>query len=158
VVAAECDSSNKNGRFLIRPDCSLTTRGMLVFFAGICTLSLAVAAGLSLLGAWPILPFAGLEMLALAVCLYQLSRRSQDCEVISVRDRIVEVDKHRRGRSRRYRFERVWARVALSRDPRGWYPSRLTIRSHGHEVEVGRCLNEHDRTWLARDLSRLIAV
>lgn len=48
--------------------------------------------------------------------------------------------------------------ASLQRHATGWYPSRLTIRSHGREVEVGRCLNEEERERLARDLGEFIVL
>lgn len=130
-----------------------------MFFSAVCSLSLAVAIGCLLLGAWPVLPFTGLEILLVAVCLYLIARRAEDYEVIAIRDDRVEVRQGslaKQGRS--CSFPRAWARAILQRHATGWYPSRLTIRSHGREVEVGRCLNEEERERLARDLSEFIVL
>jgi uncharacterized membrane protein len=129
---------------------------MLVLFAGICAFSLAVAVACVLMGAWPVLPFAGLEMLALGVCLYRLHRRGQGCEIVAVEGGTVEVHTRHGGQSHVFSFQRPWAHVVLRMDHTGWYPSRLLIRSHGREVEVGRWLNEEERRRLARDLVQVI--
>lgn len=132
---------------------------MRLFFSFACSLSMAVAIGCLWLGAWPVLTFTGLEILLLAVCLCLVARRAEDYEVISIRDDSVEV---RQGsltkQERRCSFPRAWARASLQHHATGWYPSRLTIRSHGREVEVGRCLNEEERDRLARDLSEFIVL
>lgn len=120
---------------------------------------MAIAIGCLLLGAWPVLPFAGLEMLVLAGGLYLLLRHADDYEVVSIRGDVVEV---RQGsltkNEHRYSFQRPWTRAVLRRHAKGWYPSRLTIGSHGREVEVGRCLNEEEREQLAQGLGRFIAL
>ncbi len=132
---------------------------MRLFFSAVCSLSMAVAIGCLLIGAWPVLTFTGLEILLLAVCLYLVARRAEDYEVISIRGERVEVCQGfltKQGRS--CSFPRAWARAILQHHVTGWYPSRLTIRSHGREVEIGRCLNEEERERLARDLSEFIVL
>lgn len=159
VVTAERDSFAPGCRFVIQPNRSLSPRGLRLFFSVACSVSLAVAIACLLLGAWPVLPFAGVEILLLGVCLYLVARRAKDYEVVAIRDDRVEV---RQGsltkQERSCSFPRAWARASLQRHATGWYPSRLTIRSHGREVEVGRCLNEEERERLARDLSEFIVL
>ena len=104
-----------------------------------------------------VLPFAGLEMGVLGVCLYLGARRCAVCEVISIRDDVVEIQKGRRAPVQVCRFQRAWARVNMWRPVSGWLPSRLTIRSHGREVEIGADLNEDERESLARELRRVIS-
>jgi uncharacterized membrane protein len=63
-----------------------------------------------------------------------------------------------RGRKRleeEHRFQRAWARILLLRDPSGWYPSRLLLRSHGRSIEIGPWLVEDERLELAEELTRL---
>jgi hypothetical protein len=50
------------------------------------------------------------------------------------------------------RFPRHWTRATLSRDPRGWYPSRLVLRCHGRRCEVATRLVETEREALAAEL------
>jgi Integral membrane protein len=108
------------------------------------------------MGFWPILPFAGLELLALGAALHACAQRGTDCEVISIHDSTVEVERGRRRPEWHYSFSRTWAHVVLERACSDWYPSRLLIRCKGREVEVGRFLNEQERIKLARELTQLI--
>lgn len=128
-----------------------------MFFAGMCAVSFGIAAGFALIGAWLILPFAGLEMVVLGVGLYLGACRSAACEVVSIHDDVVEIQKGRRAPVQVCRFQRAWARVNMWRPVGGWLPSRLTIRSQGREVEIGADLNEDERESLARDLRRVIS-
>jgi uncharacterized membrane protein len=82
--------------------------------------------------------------------------RSAGCEVVTIHDDIVEIQKGRRAPQQVCRFQRTWARVNMWRPVSGWLPSRLTIRSHGREVEIGADLNEEERESLARELRRVI--
>jgi len=156
VVAAERDAGTADCCVVIRPNCSLTWRATLFVFSGISVVSLAIALGFFLLGYWLILPFAGLELAVLAVALYLTARRGAHREVISIRGGEVAVQKGRRRPEQTQTFLRGWVRIELARPPRRGYPSRLWIRSHGREVEIGGCLNESERCRLAEDLRRWV--
>ena len=159
MVAAYHDAGTPNYRFVIRPNCSLSWKGAQLFFAGMCAVSFGIAIGFTMMGAWLVLPFAGLEMGVLGVCLYLGACRSAASEVVSIRDDIVEIQIRKRGRAplRVCHFQRTWARVNMWRPVNGWLPSRLTIRSHGREMEIGADLNEDERESLARELRRVIS-
>ena len=61
-------------RIEICPNCSLSVRSAVLFFGSLCFVSFAVAGMLAVQGFWPILPFAGLEMLALGLGAEDQSR------------------------------------------------------------------------------------
>jgi uncharacterized membrane protein YfcA len=52
-------------QFDLAPHCSLSTRGALLFFGSVCLATFGVAGVATFLGYWPVLPFAGAEMLLL---------------------------------------------------------------------------------------------
>ena len=156
MVSATVDA-NQNRCFVLRPNQSLTWRESQVFFAVTALVSLTVATGFAVAGFWPVLPFAGVELLALGTALYVTACRGARNEVVSVTPDLVEVHKGRRGPEQSWEFPRSWARVALLEQPGGWYPSRLLIRSHGREVEVGGFLNEQERRRLAAQLRYALA-
>lgn len=120
------------------------------------TVSMTVAIGLALQGFWPILPFAGAELLALAAALYCVAVRGTASEVVSVQAYTIEVEKGRRKLEQRWEFPRAWAQIRLVRPRVAWYPSRLVICSHGRQVELGGFLNEDERRRLASELRRAI--
>lgn len=102
-----------------------------------------------------VLPFCGLEMLALGAALYVTSWRGSIREVITVDEKSVAIERGREKPVQRHEFQRPWTRVVLERSG-GWYPSRLLIRSHGRQVEIGRFLNEEERRGLAEALGKII--
>lgn len=157
MVAAQHEADTPNCRFVIRPNRSLSWKGTQLFFVGMCAVSFGIATGFALIGAWLVLPFAGLEMLVLGACLYQSACRSARCEVVSIDSDVIEVQQGRHGPQRICRFQRAWARVNFRRPVQGWQPSRLTISSHGREVEIGTYLTEEERNLLALELRRGLA-
>ena len=154
MVNVECLVDITECRFVLRPNRSLSWQGMLLFFGVLCAVSGTIAIVLALLGFWPVLAFAVLEMIALGWGFYRVVQNSYRCEVISIDDQSVRIEKGIRYPERQWTLTRLWSRVVLERSAAGCYPSRLLIRSHGQAVEVGDFLNEQQRRQLASDLSR----
>lgn len=141
---------------VIAPNCSLSVRGAVIFFLTACAPCFGVAGVLTVLGFWPVLPFAGLEMLLLGVALrISLARRHhRQTIVISESDVIVQSNI---GRIRsEVVFPRHWAQVKLHRSTSRLHPSRLVIESHGRQCAVGDFLTEDERRGLYGKLSGLI--
>ncbi len=137
------------------PNCSLTPRQALAFFASLCIVSFAIAGYFVAQGLWPVLPFAGLEMAVLGWALSaSLKRRRYTQTITLTQDEVEVVTRDERG-ARSAAFPRHWARVRLVR-ARGWHPSRLVIESHGRSCEVGGLLTEEERRGLFARLSRLV--
>lgn len=127
---------------------SLTSTGRLTVFAFLFVVSVGIASAFAVLGAWPILPFAGIEMLVLFLALRWIERRAADYERISIAGDRVEIEICEAGRARSHELSRCWAQL-VSRDG-----ARLALRSHGREIEIGRHLNDAQRLVLARELGR----
>lgn len=150
-------ASSLQERIEIVPNCSLSTRGALAFFGSLCFATFGIA-GLAtfLRGYWPILPFAGLEMLLLGWALRRSLQRRHHSETITVSDDDVRIEQRDRAHYVEVVFPRHWARVKLRRPHSRLHPSCLTIESHGRRCEVGSFLTEQERRGLAQRLTRLI--
>ncbi len=156
MVATQFDNFACTRRFLIRPNCSLSWRDAVRFYLGMVLVSFSIAIAFALKGAWLILPFAGLEMLALGIALYVVARRAKDWQEISIEGDRVDVIARAAGQQQRQSFQRAWVRVIHEHAPIKGHPSRLCLRSHGRSVEVGRCLTEDEKCFLAEQLNRAV--
>jgi uncharacterized membrane protein len=152
LVARQFDNFQGASRFLIRPNCSLPWRGVVRFYIGMVVVSFSIAIAFAVKGAWLILPFAGLEMLVLGVALYVVARRGSCWQTVSIHGDHIEVFEHDLSSERQRTFKRAWAQVKLEQARINGYPSRLTIRSHGHAVEIGGYLADKEREHLALEL------
>ncbi len=152
------ESNYPNRRFIIRPNRSLTWPQVKRLYLGMVAISLAIALGFTLQGFWPVLPFAGLELLALGGALYVCMLDGCRSDVVDVDANTVRVEKGRRAPSKTWEFHRAWTQVRLARPRAVWYPSRLILRSAGKEVEVGDFLTEEERLQLAKQLREAIHV
>ena len=54
----------------------MSPAGLAMAFAGLAALTLAIGAGFAMIGAWLVLPFAGLEVAMLAVAYFVYARRA----------------------------------------------------------------------------------
>ncbi len=144
--------------YLITPNRSMDRRQATWFVIGVAGVTFAVAGSLALsYGAWPILPFAGLEVALLAYAVYHVQARCENRELVVLGDSHVDVTRLQGGKVQCHRFNRYWVRVNLHRSRARNLPSRLEIGSHGKFVEIGAWLTDDERASLANHLIARLA-
>jgi len=141
---------------VIRPNRSLSWHAALRVYAVIACSCLGIAVAYALYGFWPVLPFAGLEVIVLGAAFYITLYRSGAREVVRVSTDTVSVEKGRDTPQEYWECPRVWAQVRLEPSPIRWYPNCLAIRYQGRQVEIGKFLNEAERSALAEELTQAI--
>lgn len=125
---------------------SLDLRLLLLVFGSLALVSLVIAAGFAAVGAWLIIPFAGVEIAALGAAAGMIVRRAGDFERLAFSGDHILVEVRERGVARRFEFHRGWAQLVTG--ARG----SVALRSHGREVEIGRYCGEDGRQALVREL------
>lgn len=129
---------------------SLDLRLLLLVFGSLALFSLVIAVGFAAAGAWLIIPFAGVEIAALGTVAWLVLRRAGDFERLAVHGDRILVEVRERGLAQQFEFNRCWAQLVTGA------AGSVALRSHGREVEIGRCCCEESRRTLARELrSRL---
>jgi uncharacterized membrane protein len=141
-------------RLILRPNSSLSWRANLGFYGLLLAVTLLISLVLTALGFWVVLPFAGAEMLALGVGLYVVVRRCRRCEVVSVDERNLVVERGLDRPMHRWCFQRAWATVRLCPGRYRRDSSRLLIQSHGRAIEIGSFLCEAERRQVAAALDQ----
>ncbi len=116
-----------------------------------CVPPLLIGAGFSVVGAWPVLPFAGLEAAVLIWAFREIRRSAGDYERITIAGDTLTVETVTRSVRRQERFSRHWAQV-LVESPRSLAGPRVSVRSHGRQLELGRGLPAEERLNLAKKL------
>jgi uncharacterized membrane protein len=131
------------------PNRSLGVEARRWVLAGIGATTFGVAAGAAALGAWPVMPFAGLEMAGLVIAFRVLGRHDADFERIEVGEHEVRLEWNEAGRAARFVAHRPWARVLV-----GSRGDRCTLRLAyaGRSVPIGRMLSDEGRRRLADEL------
>lgn len=137
--------------WLIQPNRSLSWQNTKLTFLLLGTSIAAVAGYFASLGAWLVVPFAGLEVLLIGLALYLQCCHAHQQQIIKIDADTISVCDGRREQIQAS-YPRAWSRVVQTRDPRGWYPSRLFIGAHGRFIEIGKYLIESERDLLADNL------
>ena len=136
--------------YTARRNNSLSSLGRRFVFGFILSVSLGIAVAFFLVfGAWPILPFAGIEMAVLYLAFRYVDRHAEDYERITIRGDNVAVEVREGSRVTRQELNRCWAQVVCEHEG-----ARLALRSHGRDVEVGRYVRDEQRAQVARELKR----
>jgi uncharacterized membrane protein len=141
--------------FDLAPNCSLSTHGAWLFFGSVCLTTFGVAGVATMLGYWPVLPFAGAEIVLLGWALRANMQRRHEHEHIDISETEVVI-RYTRGLPQQVVFPRHWSQVKIRRPKSPLHRSHLVIESHGRAYEVGKFLTEEERRHLAAELRRLI--
>ena len=136
--------------YTARRNNSLSSTGRWLVFGCTLLVTLVIAVGFAVVfGAWPIVPFAGLEMLVLYVAFSYMDRHAVDYEQITICGATVAVEVREGNEVMRHEFNRHWAKLTCAADG-----SRLALFIHGREIELGRHLGVEARLQMARELKR----
>jgi len=104
-------------------------------------------------GLWLILPFAGLELVAVAIAFVCYGRRAADYERITLAENHVTIERVEGVRAVSWRFAAAWARVEVEEAERSWADRvRVFIVARGERVEIGRHLPAPRRRLLAQEI------
>jgi uncharacterized membrane protein len=112
----------------------------------IATTTLGVAAGAAMFGAWPVMPFAGLEVVLVAFAFRVLGRHDADFERLEIGEHEVRWEARDAAKHTRFVAHRQWARVVLRQ--RG-ARCTLGLAYAGRTVPLGRLLSDEGRRQLA---------
>lgn len=144
-------------KVVIKPNASLSDVGVVKLILGLMLFSLVIAVAFAMAGAWMVLPFAGLELLALVIAFLVVLRHAGDYEMITIESDKIEVEQCRLGEVVKHSFQRYWVRVSLREESNGRLS--LVIGSHDKEVEFGQTMiSNEQRAQLLRELKLKFAV
>jgi uncharacterized membrane protein len=139
---------------IARANASLGRRQRWLVFATLACVSLGLAAMFAAAGAWPVLPYAVIEVGVLACAFAWCERHAGDWQRLTVAgDRVVIECCAGRKRERR-EFSRYWLRVEVERGGLSRSP-RLVLRGGGASLEFGHALPEGERLAVMRELRKL---
>jgi Integral membrane protein len=132
----------------LRPHRSAAPRAAKTIVLIVATIWAAIALSFASLGAWPVLPFLGLEILLLWVFFRLNHRAAGACEAIALTTKALTVRRTDPwGKRSQVSFPPHWLQVNLEPHPN--QDNRLELRSHGRSLVIGSFLLPHEREQLA---------
>jgi uncharacterized membrane protein len=144
------DRSGNALTIVAQPNHSSTWRANKLALLAIAVPSLGAAVGMAAAGAWPVLPFAGLEMAALGSALYYVNWKLQYRQVITLSDDTVRVEKGHYVPKRSWQLQRAGAALAVTPERHPWESPRLCLYSAELTVPIGEFLNREECLSLLR--------
>ena len=141
----------------LTPHRSLGPTGFIVLMSLIGVISFAAGLFFWLQGAWPVMGFFGLDMLAIYVAFrlnYRAAREFEEIDVTPERLRVRKVAPN--GRMKEFRFNPYWARLEVERQPE-WGVTRIAIAHRGERLSIASFLNPEDRESFAKAFAAALA-
>ncbi|MDE1178935.1 DUF2244 domain-containing protein [Paraburkholderia sp.] len=132
----------------MKRNCSVSPRQFVGFYVSLALFSLAIAFMLVLAGAWLVLPFTGIELLAVGAAFAVYARHAVDYERILLFHNRLVVEQVSAEHKTQFEFNPRWVRVepgASLRDP-------VRLISRGQTVTVGQHLAQYRRAQFAGEL------
>ncbi len=144
-------------RAVLHPHRSLSQRGFVLLMGFIAFVSFATGLAFYLLGAWPVLGFFGLDVLAIYVAFKLNYRAGTAYELVELSPELLKITQvEPSGRSASFDFNPYWVRVLLNEWPDG--SAVLKLISHGREFEFARFLNADEKKDFAAALEGALAM
>jgi len=143
-------------RVVLSPNCSISWRSLVLFYIGNCVVLLAIGIFFTFHGLWLVLPFSGLEILALGGALYLTSRKVHRKEVITLDRRHTRIEKGVQRIDQSWQFDTPWTRLIDLQPGNADRRRTLALGSHGNYVEVGDFLDNSEKDRLAFTLKDCI--
>lgn len=138
--------------FFSKPNRSLSKKGRWIWLALIFASTAIVALAAAAVGAWLILPFAGLEVGLIWLAFRLVGLHDADYEVLRVDGRSFCWEQRRGNRVEQVKGSRDWATFACQGNGHG---CKIHLQYSGKQVELGQLLSLQQRERLAVDLGQV---
>lgn len=135
-------------QWFLRRNCALTPAQLGWFYCSLCIISLAIGVAFWFAGAVLVLPFAGIELLAVGIGFLLYARHASDGERIFLCGEDLVVELENAGKLERITFRRDWVRV----EPRLGNGSLIQVSAQGRSINVGRFVLPELRLLLAKEI------
>jgi uncharacterized membrane protein len=136
---------------------SLGAEGLVLVVLALAVVTLSMAVLLTVLGYWPILLIAVLQLVLVSWILIRAWRQAWIVERVEVDCEHIRVVRKRFRRTERYSFSTAWTAIALERPRHRWHAPRLWLQSKGVRLELGAFLNQEERVQLYMQLRELVS-
>jgi len=144
-------TKNKNDEFYIkmRPNKSSSLRQNVLFFGMLSLICITFGVGFFILGAPLILPFAGLEILALIIIIKLNRDWSNQLQILSIDKLHVKITNNKRKKI----YDRFLSKF-LIQEKNG--AKVILLQSHKEQIEIGRFLTADEKDELIAILKRKV--
>lgn len=157
MVETQINQQEKRGHIVLSPNLSVRWRDNILFLYVVCGMAVFIGLSFTLLGMWLVLPFTGLEVIALITVVYYVAHKCHRIEVIRVEGGCVQVERGYTRPQSSWHSDLFWTRLIVLPQERPWHHLRIFLRGRNDQIEIGAFLNEEDKRILIKQLRQFIA-
>lgn len=155
MYALETPTTGLSFEAFIHPYRSLGPAGHRLLLGAVVAANALAAAVMLWLGAWPVLGFLGLDILAVYYALRASHAQARACERVAIDGDTLVVERvDAKGHRRAWHFPSYW--VSVSFDDEADERGTVTLRSHGRALVIGECLAPGERKSFADALRQAL--
>lgn len=141
--------------WILKRNCSIAPRQLFLAYGALCGVSLAIASFFTWRGAWYVLVFAVLEMLAVGAAFLLFARHATDRECIVLDQDCLLIELFEAEQSQQFKLNPRATRVEIP----AAHNRLIAVEQYDTRVEIGRFLPALKRQQFARELrSALVAL
>jgi uncharacterized membrane protein len=139
-------------QWLLKRNCALSPHQLMRFYLTLVVVTTAIGIGFALCGAWVVLPFSGLDVVALGIALLVYARHAGDHDRVVLGGQGLTIEQFESGRARAVRMNPAWVRVAIDAGGHG----AVMLSESGRHVRVGRHAPIMQRRQFAQELMQAL--
>ncbi|MGA7800824.1 MAG: DUF2244 domain-containing protein [Gammaproteobacteria bacterium] len=156
MIDVHIDPETGTGSIVLAPNCSLSWTHTKVFLAATSAFVLGLAGSLTVIGWWPVLLVACMEVAGLWAAGYAVACHQQSRELLAFTADEIIVQSGRRRAEHEVRYPRYWTRLVVKESSGQWCLRRLFLRCYGQETELARYLGDEERARLVLQLRSVL--
>jgi uncharacterized membrane protein len=126
-----------------------------MFLALMAATALGLASAAAAIGAWPVMPFAGLEVALVFLAFHLVRLHDADFERLEIGEHEVRVESRDAASFTRFVAHRPWTRVVVRENG---VRCTVGLAYAGRTVQLGRLMSDEGRRRLAEELRKRIDV
>lgn len=146
------ESGDSEQLLIARPNCSASWRENRLLIVALGCWSLLVALFFIALGLWPVAPFLGVEVLAVACGLYTTCRKLEQRHVLHIQPDTLVLEKGRHCPRFSWRLPRASAFVSVEVQPHAWGPLKIFLCNRSEHIAIGNFLSSDESRQLLQQL------
>jgi len=132
----------------LSPNCSATWQQTKWVIAIMVAVVMIIALAWTVVGAWVVLPFAGLEVGLFALLMYKISLFTHTQQVINISAASVDIESGYRRKQMLAQMPRQHLDVFYSESKNNWELPRIALCCKENKIVIGDFLNLEDRVKL----------
>jgi uncharacterized membrane protein len=140
---------------LLTPNRSLTWAEAKLIIAFMVAVVMIIALAWTFVGAWVVLPFAGVEVGLFSVLMYKVTRSTYLKQLVVFTDKEITVEMGISRKQFKDTIPRCGTDIYYSETERNWHTPKITLQNGEHSIQIGQFLNEDDMVILREQLESL---